>query len=227
MDNNGLMGYSRPFIDKIKTLYNTCEMQIMNGGASCGVINGTNSVRQGCPLSMHLFVIYLEPLIAKLETCLSGMKVGTTSVKLQAYVDDLTVVITNDVELKTLEKFLNDFCRCFGASVNKSKTMVMGLGIWKGRVNWPLHWLAPSEILKLIGIEFTPLLKETRRINWERVNGHIIGILTKNATRNLSIEQRNRFIKAFCLSRAIYVAKILACPKEISDKILTETQRFL
>lgn len=91
-----VMGYSRHFIDKLKTLYNTCEMQIMNGGDKCGTISAKNSIRQGCPLSMHLFVIYLEPLISKLEHMLEGLKLGTKSIKTRAYVDDLTIVITND-----------------------------------------------------------------------------------------------------------------------------------
>lgn len=61
------MGYSRQFTDMLRTLYNNCDMQIMNCGDECGTIVAKNSIRQGCPLSMHLFVIYLEPLLVNLE----------------------------------------------------------------------------------------------------------------------------------------------------------------
>ena len=55
----GEMGYSCTFIQKLKTMYNLCEMRVLNGGDECGTIRGNNSIRQGCPLSMHLFVVFI------------------------------------------------------------------------------------------------------------------------------------------------------------------------
>lgn len=221
------MGYPKTFVDKLRTLYEECEMSIMNGGDECGRINCTNSVRQGCPLSMHLFVIYLEPLIAKLETILGGLNVGGKRIKLRAYVDDLTVVATTDREIEVLGECLDKFCFYFGAKISKIKTTIMGIGEWKGRVDWPLDWMATTEELKITGIHFSPTLCQTIKRNWERINGHIIGVLTTHAARDMTIQQRSLFIKSFCLSRAIYVAKVLECPEPISLKILKETQRFL
>ena len=122
------MGYSRQFIDMLKTLYSTCDMQIMNGEDVCGTITCTNSIRQGCPLSMHLFVIFLEPLLAKLKQNLRGLNVGMENFKLRAFVDDLTVVATNDDNLNKLGACLEGFCAAFGASINKAKTTAVGLG---------------------------------------------------------------------------------------------------
>ena len=139
----------------------------------------------------------------------------------------MTIVITSDEELVNLGTCLDDFCSLFAASISKTKTTIMGLGEWKGRVSWPLTWLSSSAELKLNGIHFTPLIQQTAEKNWELINSQILGILRKHVTRSMTISQRNRFIKAFCLSKAIYVAKVLACPITVANKILSETQRFL
>ena len=69
---------------------------------------------------MHLFVIYLEPLLAKLEQDLGGFKIGSDNFKLRAYVDDVTIVITSDEELVNLGTCLDDFCSLFAASISKT-----------------------------------------------------------------------------------------------------------
>ena len=221
------MGYSRQFIDKLRTLYNACDIQIMNGNDVCGTITGSNSVRQGCPLSVHLFVLFLEPLIAKLESCLRGLNVGNTYLKVQAYVDDLTVVVNNEKEIEIMGNCIDMFCRCFRASISKTKSLIMGLGDWEGREEWPLSWLLACDELKITGINFTPALKQTTEKNWNRVYDQIQGILTKHAARNMTIQQRSSFIKTYCLSKAIYIAKVLECPKSMARKILSKTQQFL
>ena len=184
----------------------------MNGSDECGIISGKNAVLQGYPLSMHLFVIFLEPLITKLEAILGGLKIGESKIVVRAYFDDLTIVITKEVELKQMEECLKDFCSCFSAKMSKEKTAIRGLGEWRGRVDWPLNWITSSTKFKITGMEFSPTLDQTATTNWERVNSHILGILTKNAAWDMTIEKRNIFLKTFCLSRAIYVAKVLECP---------------
>ena len=69
---------------------------------------------------MHLFVIYLELLIAKLENILGGLKVGTKRLKLRAYVDDSTILATNDKEIQLMGKVVDSFCVSFGASISKT-----------------------------------------------------------------------------------------------------------
>ena len=46
------MGFNFKFIDILKGMYKSCQMEIENGGEII-LIQGKNSIRQGCPLSMH------------------------------------------------------------------------------------------------------------------------------------------------------------------------------
>jgi hypothetical protein len=63
-----------------------------------GSIDIKNFVRQGCPLSMNLFVLYIEPLIREMSLEVSGANVGIETIKVLGYADDINFVVQNDVE---------------------------------------------------------------------------------------------------------------------------------
>ena len=43
-----------------------------------------------------------------------------------------------------------------GATLNKSKTNIYGIGIWKDKIDWPIPWLSTSDSnLKSLGIIFS------------------------------------------------------------------------
>ena len=116
---------------------------------------------------------------------------------------------------------------CIRDRYKKTKYFVMGMGEWKGRLDWSLNWLTASEDLKITGIIFSPTIEKTAVRNWTLVNSHILGIVTTHAPRNMTVQQRSKFVKSFYLSRAIFIAKVLECPHLIAEKILQETQRFI
>ena len=57
------------------------------------------SIRQGDPLAMLLYIIYIEPLLLTLERKITGLKVANIEQKLEAYCDDVNLTTGN---LRTL-----------------------------------------------------------------------------------------------------------------------------
>jgi hypothetical protein len=53
----------------------------------------------GCPLSMILFVLYIEPLIREMSLKVSGANVGIETIKVLGYADVINFVVENDVEI--------------------------------------------------------------------------------------------------------------------------------
>jgi hypothetical protein len=145
----------------------------------------------------------------------------------RAFVDDLNVLITCEEDLQRLDSILNEFCVISGASFNRDKTCIMGLGGWEGRTIWPLKWINSTSSMKILGITFYPHLKSTIHENWKRVLENITGQLAKHASRRLTIHQRNAFIKIFIIPQALHVAKILPCPEKVAEKMRKNMLRFV
>ena len=221
------MGFDVKFVNILKGLYKSCKLKVIDGGNKIIEIEGKNSIRQGCPLSMHLFTIFIEPLIRFIDAKIEGFKHGKKRAAARAFVDDLNVIVTCESEILKLSDILNDFCTESGAKFNKSKTCIMGLGGWEGRSNWPINEIQPTQSMKILGITFHPNLKKTINENWTEKLKKLKGQLIKNANRRLTLHQRNKFIKEFILPQALHLAKILKCPEEIAEKIKRSMQRFI
>ncbi|XP_026476274.1 uncharacterized protein LOC113381813, partial [Ctenocephalides felis] len=105
----------------------TSRLQI-NGNLS-EYIKIERSVRQGCPLSMILFVIGLDPLLEELENKLEGQNIITKNVKILAYADDVTLIVkSNSEEIKSLE-IIKSYCKSSGAEINEQKSTFLSLGM--------------------------------------------------------------------------------------------------
>ncbi|XP_026470777.1 uncharacterized protein LOC113375039 [Ctenocephalides felis] len=112
----------------------TSRLQI-NGNLS-EYIKIERSVRQGCPLSMILFVIGLDPLLEELENKLEGQNIITKNVKILAYADDVTLIVkSNSEEIKSLE-IIKSYCKSSGAEINEQKSTFLSLG---------MRWVRDSE----------------------------------------------------------------------------------
>lgn len=221
------MGFPEDFIGHLKTLYSVATMSVLNGSRVAGRVQCQSSVRQGCPLSIHLFVLYLEPLLVRLSSVLKGIHLLRRRLVARAYVDDVAVFVDSDVDLLALDAILCSFCAWTGARVNRVKTKALGLGKWAGRVRWPLPWLQTASPLTLLGIPFTSSISETSDRVWASTVGHLHGILKNNISRRFTLFQRVNFIKSEAVSRTVYVGQVLKCPPETVSKIQSAISTFL
>lgn len=221
------MGFSTKFIGILRGLYKSCKLKIMYGGTEMIEIQGKNSIRQGCPLSMHLFTIFVEPLVRMIDFKIKGFMHGKERAAARAFVDDLNVILTDENDILKMNDILNEFCLMSGANFNRNKTCILGLGGWEGRTRWPIPWIETRPFMKILGLEFYPKLEDTINRNWTEIMRKITGQLTKNANRQLTLHQRNDFIKNFILPQALHVAKILPCPEKTAEKIKRNMQKFI
>ena len=76
-------------------------------------------VRQGCPMSMILFVIGIETLISLLEK---------KNINLNAYADDVTLLITTIQEIDISKEQIDIFSRFSGALLSPNKYEAIELG---------------------------------------------------------------------------------------------------
>jgi hypothetical protein len=222
-----IMGYPSTFVRWLQTMYSVAGMSILNGTEVAGVITDIQSIRQGCPLSVHLFVLYIEPLLVRLSQVLKGISLFNEKLSVRAFVDDVTIFISCDEDFTRAGQVIDLFCQWTKARMNKEKTKALGLGIWRTRMIWPLQWLASTPTLSLLGIKFSSSIEETADRVWGDAVGLVNGILRENADRRFTLYQRVIFIKSKALARTVFLAQVLPCKEKLADQILKAVMKYL
>lgn len=120
----------------VKVLYShpTVAKVVKINGRLPSTFEMKNGTRQGCPLSPHLFVISLEPLLAtiKINVDISGLKIGEEEHKIAAYADDVLCYITNPrITLPNLVKELKKYGELSNLKINPIKSEILNINIDK------------------------------------------------------------------------------------------------
>ena len=207
------MNFSSVFIAWIKMLH--------EGASTCFILQSLTasivvsfSIRQGDPLAMLLYIVYIEPLLVALERCLSGLQLRGPSLEfsaVEAYCDDVNILTDRDEDFPKIDLEIKKFEKVSGAILSRSKkSKVMGFGKWNKRENWPLSWLSCERSIKVFGIFLSNSYFETLNTNWNyRFEKVQRAIFSWSSRTLLTVQQRIEIVSIFALSRTYYVASIL------------------
>ena len=118
--------------------YLTCLLRNLDAGQEATVRPGHGpdwfqigkGVRQGCKLSLCLFIFYVEYIMrnARLEETQAGIKIARRHIKNLRYADDTTLMAENEEELKSLLMKMKEENENVGLKLNIQKTKVMTPG---------------------------------------------------------------------------------------------------
>ena len=134
----GKMNFGPYFMSWVNILYTDIRSKILVNGQLSADVLLQRGVRQGCPLSPALYVIFMEPLARHILQCdnIRGFHIpggGGMSVKLLQYADDATCVATSQGDIIQYFDMFKLFERATGASLNLKKTHGLRLGDFVGR----------------------------------------------------------------------------------------------
>jgi len=93
--------FSDYFVERIKSMYEEAAASIQINGHVSGPIPIHSSVRQGCPMSMLLFALCVDPLLRILDQKPPGIWNGKRARKtvVVAYTDHITIFVTMPTEI--------------------------------------------------------------------------------------------------------------------------------
>ena len=118
------------------------------------------SIRQGDPLAMLLYIIYVEPLLVYIEKRISGRALqvllpqgvqpqrGAT----ESYCDDINIITTNEQDLYIVDEGVRKFEVVSGAILSRNhKFKILGVGRWTMKNTWPLDYVQTAKEIKVFG----------------------------------------------------------------------------
>ena len=113
------------------------------------IIDVCFSIRQGDPLSMILYILYIEPFLKYLEATLGSLRVPRVQHNVQlldhttveAFCDDVNVLTCSLSDLYKVDSAVTKFEKISGALLSRcKKCVIMGFGGWKNKSKWPLEY---------------------------------------------------------------------------------------
>ena len=121
-------GFEELFISHVKTLYNGISAKVKVNGNLSEKIEIQRGVRQGCPLSMILYIIQADIFSSYIRQnkAITGIKLGNKETKIQQYADDTNFYLTGDSSVKSVGDALQINNRATGAKINLANCQ----GIW-------------------------------------------------------------------------------------------------
>jgi hypothetical protein len=172
------------------------------------------SARQGCPLSVTLFTLCINPLIVSLDKKLAGVRIGTSGTKTAVLVhaDDITIMLTKHEDIEIVREILQEYVEASGAEINIHKSKALALGGWdKTRQVMGIQYCEETTIL---GFHMRHTTKESSMLSWEVLTARIRATAQESYLRDLSMEYRISYMHAYLLARAWYMTQIYPPPEK-------------
>ena len=187
------------------------------------------SIRQGDPLAMLLYILYVEPLLWTLEKKINGLRVNNIEQKLEAYCDDVNITTDKLEDFEVIDTVVKRFEKVSGAILSRNrKCKVIGFGNWAGKLDWPLDWVKPVGSEKIFGIFICDSYDEMLRLNWDYRFRKFSNTIFSWSPRVLdTLQQRVDVIRMFGLSRVYYVASILPVTSNVVKKFESLMGKFI
>lgn len=167
LDRFGLGGY---FTSWVCLLYSNPISSVLSNGLWSSSFPVQRGTRQGCPLSLLLFALVIEPLAEAIRRNqgIHGLPIGDRQHKITLYADDVLIFMTKtEISTPNLDT-ISKFSEFSGYKINFDKSEAMPLGSLKHQPNtlcpFPFKW-SPSGFVYL-GIHITPDFDKMFRSNF-------------------------------------------------------------
>ena len=159
------MGISPIFINFIKTLYKQNTSMITNNGFLSEQIPLQRGLRQGCPLSLPLYVIQGE------VTTININNNNSIKTKISQYADDSNLFMKDQESLNKVLQFFEKLNKATGITINLEKITVLPINTEDTaqiKSNTPKITIKEQfQTIKILGIHFNKNLKHANEMNWE------------------------------------------------------------
>ena len=225
------MGFDNNVISLIKLFCSDKKSCLQINGNILEEIDIGRGIRQGCPLSMIIYVIFKEPLYKYIKSCntIEGIQLPNNNlIKISGYADDTNLFTINYESIISIFNVLTKFEAATGALLNKRKTKIFGIGTWRNKTEWPISWLHGSvNSFESLGIIFANDYDLAVTQNWESILNSIDVKLRMMQTIKLTIYQKAIMINCIVYAKLWYVSHVYPLSLSYANKIKRLTFHYL
>ena len=220
-------GFSATFRGRIQQMYTNATSVVQLNGYISRTIRIQCSIRQGCPLSMLLFALCINPLLCMIDETLTRHRRGNRSLgpTIITYADDVTIILRSPDEIRHVQEALRVYEAASGARLNLCKSRAMALGSWDTSTD--VMGMQYTSELSFLGTKMTATIRDSARRSWSVVTG----LLKKHAQdtyhRALTLDNRIAYVNSCLLARVWYVAQVFPPPPDSIRQINTAISWFL
>jgi len=207
------MGVTQSVCDLVSKLYNGCSTSFICGNTRTDPVPICVGVRQGCPLSMLLFNIGINPALLQLDDCESiGVSIGDHHISSLAYADDVVVISSDKSALQAAAniatraisimnmRFRPDKCSVFSLPKPTNKEIFIN--------NTPIHNMTAEETCIYLGGVLSGVVRQTP----ESLFTEVVRDLSAVVKSSLFPWQKLQAYWIFIHSRLIYAFRIFHIP---------------
>ncbi|KAI3371490.1 hypothetical protein L3Q82_024076 [Scortum barcoo] len=164
-------GVREPLLRAVRSLYDRSRSLVRIAGSKSDLFPVHVGLRQGCPLSPVLFIIFMDR-ISRRSQGPEGVRFGNHRISSLLFADDVVLMASSGQDLQhVLERFAAE-CEAAGMriSTSKSEAMVLSTGKgWHALSRWGGEVLPQVEEFKYLGVLFTSEGKMEREIDDRRI----------------------------------------------------------
>ena len=224
------MGLGPRFTGWIRTLYRQVYSVVRVNGFLSGAVEQAGGVRQGCPLSPLLYVLFMEPFaeLVRQDPGIDGILLpGAAGVRLriQQYADDTTLFVSSEASLRRVRQLVDLFAAGTGSKVNMGKSSVLLGGCWKEEVRDFARFNRCEGGLKILGVKFFP--RDSARLNWEVRLTVVRACLGRWASRRMSLSGRVMAVRVVLLPLLLHLGYVFPAPAAVKLALTRAVFRFL
>ena len=183
-------------------------------------------IRQGCPLSVLLFLIPAEliAIIIRNSSEIHGLTVNEKCIKLCQLADDMTLFLTDMLSVKKSLQLFEEFYRYAGVKLNKNKTEAIIIyhdGSPISDVSLGIKWV--NKPFKTLGTWFSFNHEEMTKLNVSDKIEKIKGILNPWFSRSLTLKGKITVVKSLVLPYFLQLVSVLS----FSSNLLSHLEKLI
>jgi hypothetical protein len=142
-----------------------------------------------------------------------------------AYADDITVFLTRQEDIETVQQAVRTYEQATGAQLNPRKSKTLALGGWSTPIA-PLG-IEQHPHVKILGVMFGTTTDETTKESWTRLNNTVRAQARTAYDRKMCLAHWVKYVHTYLLAKIWYLAQIIPPTMRHIQQLMTICTGFI